>query len=403
MKKLFPLYLNIFVAFLGVSMSVVIFTSFVLNEAESPLSHLSFSQRQYLFGLLISIYPAGQFLGSPVIGALSDRFGRRPTLLYSVLFSFLSYAATAIFLQQKEMLFLMLSLFIAGMFESNVVLAQGAIADICQDAKLRAARFGYISVTGSSAFIFGPLIAGFFLRFQLGPIDKFSAPYCFVSLLLLLILLWLYFAFEETHPEDKRAPVSFKQALTNLSNVVHDKRLRLYYLLNFFTYCAIFGFFRLFPVYVNNYFQASSTTISLLLAYVALPIILVNTLLFKRLLHHFSLKRLYSISLFLLALGNATIVFFSSFYFLWGTLLFTGFWVAVCATCAMISISHLANEKEQGQVMGNNGSVGLVPQFLQGSIGAFLALYSFKAPLIACAFCALIAAVLAKTLSFQKK
>jgi MFS family permease len=84
-KRLLPLYAVVFAGFAGYSPMITIFTPMIMSNhdlllrADEPMG-----RRVILLGLLLCLYPLGQFAGSPVLGALSDRFGRKPVLMISL-------------------------------------------------------------------------------------------------------------------------------------------------------------------------------------------------------------------------------------------------------------------------------------------------------------------------------
>jgi len=76
----------VFVGFLGYSLMIAVFTPMILRNDNGMLAASSgLSQRSLVLGVLLALYPLGQFLGSPVLGTLSDRFGRRPVLIASLI------------------------------------------------------------------------------------------------------------------------------------------------------------------------------------------------------------------------------------------------------------------------------------------------------------------------------
>ena len=96
MRALMPLYVVVFVGFLGYSVMIAVFTPMMLrNDGGMLPASSSFAQRSLLLGLLLAVYPLRQFLGSPVLGTLSDRYGRRPILLASLAATTALYAAIA--------------------------------------------------------------------------------------------------------------------------------------------------------------------------------------------------------------------------------------------------------------------------------------------------------------------
>ena len=80
-----PLYVVVFVGFLGYSLMITVFTPMILANDNGMLPATSSAPtRSIVLGLLLCLYPLGQFVGAPILGALSDRLGRRPVLIGSL-------------------------------------------------------------------------------------------------------------------------------------------------------------------------------------------------------------------------------------------------------------------------------------------------------------------------------
>ena len=159
-RKLLPLYLVVFVGFLGYSLMIAVFTPMILRNDNGMLAASSgLSQRSLVLGVLLALYPLGQFLGSPVLGTLSDRFGRRPVLIASLIATTALYGGIATALAIQSLALLMVACFLAGLSEANIVIAQGAIADMAPRSE-RNRLFGYIYLSASLAYVVGPLAGG---------------------------------------------------------------------------------------------------------------------------------------------------------------------------------------------------------------------------------------------------
>ena len=160
LKRLLPLYAVVFTGFVGYSLMITVFTPMIMSNhdlllrADEPMS-----RRVILLGVLLCLYPLGQFAGSPVLGALSDRFGRKPILMISLCFTTGCYALIGIALSLRSVALLALASLLAGLAEANVVAAQSAIADVITPED-RNRFFGYIYLSASSAYIVGPLVGG---------------------------------------------------------------------------------------------------------------------------------------------------------------------------------------------------------------------------------------------------
>lgn len=108
------------------------------------------------YGYFVSIYAAMQFLASPLLGALSDVFGRKPILLISLVIAGLDYLLMA-FAPTLPLLFA--GRVVSGLTGANVTVAMAYIADISTD-KNRSANFGLIGAAFGLGFILGPALGG---------------------------------------------------------------------------------------------------------------------------------------------------------------------------------------------------------------------------------------------------
>lgn len=109
-----------------------------------------------LLGPLLAVYAAMQFLFAPVLGVLSDRFGRRPVLLISLAGAAIDYLVMAF---APQLWLLVLGRAIAGITSANMAVATAYITDISSEGE-RAKRFGYFHAMFGIGFIIGPVLGG---------------------------------------------------------------------------------------------------------------------------------------------------------------------------------------------------------------------------------------------------
>jgi MFS family permease len=380
-RRIFPLYVVVFVGFLGYSLMIATFTPMILrnDDGMSPASS-SLTERSLVLGVLLALYPLGQFLGSPVLGALSDRYGRRPILIASLSSTTILYVGIAAALVVQNLPLLMLACFVAGLSESNIVLAQGAIADTAsRDDRNR--LFGYIYLSASLAYVIGPLGGGQLADHSLVSWFSYATPYWVVTALLGLTSIAVIAWFQETH-QGTGEKGHYLESFANLARVFTDRRLRPLYLINFVLYLSIFGFFRVYPMYLVDEFHMGVGKVSEYVAFVAVPIVIANVWLVGALSRHARPRTMVLYSALAMGLLMAVIVIPKSTAALWFTLGATALALAICLPSCAAMLSLAASDQEQGRAMGNNQSMQVGAESLSGLAGGALAAILITLPLL---------------------
>lgn len=152
------------------------------------------SQVSHYYGYFISIYALMQFLASPILGKISDRFGRRPVLLVSLFFSALDYILMA-FAPTLSILFL--GRVVSGLTGASITVATAYMADVSNDEN-RSANFGLIGAAFGLGFILGPAIGGL-----LGS-QNHIYPFLLAALFTAANFLYGFFILPESLPVESR-------------------------------------------------------------------------------------------------------------------------------------------------------------------------------------------------------
>ena len=379
--RVLPLYSVVFIGFVGYSLMITVFTPLLLGDGGGLLPASSTtSTRTLVLGGLLALYPLAQFFGAPVLGSLSDRFGRRPVLLVSLAASAAFYALMALALHLRSLPLLALSCLLAGLAEANIAIAQSAIADVAPAAE-RSRLFGYVYLSSSLAYVVGPLaggkladpaVVGWF-----GP----ATPFLAVAGLLVATLAFTAGAFRETHPPDPDAPLGAGEALRNVGAAFAPGGLRPIFAANFALYLAIFGFFRVYPMYLVDHFGMGIGRESEFIAWVAVPIVLANLFLVGPLSRRMDPRRLTVRCGAALAICLAAVIVPHPEGALWVTLFACSLALALCLPSMAAIVSGAVGGAEQGRALGTNQSLQTGAEGLSGLAGGGLAAISTALPL----------------------
>jgi DHA1 family tetracycline resistance protein-like MFS transporter len=392
--RLVPLYIVVFIGFVGYSLMITVFTPLLLGDGGGLVSaDSSTSERTLVLGGLLALYPLAQFFGAPVLGSLSDRFGRRPVLLVSLATSAAFYALMALALHLHSLALLAVACLLAGISEANIAIAQSAIADVAPAAE-RSRLFGYVYLSSSLAYVVGPLAGGKLA--DPGVVGWFGAPTPFLAVAVLLVatLGLTAVAFRETHAPDPGAPLGLGVAVRNIGAAFAGGRLRPVFAANFALYLAIFGFFRVYPMYLVDHFGMGVGRESEFIAWVAVPIVLANLFLVGRLSGRIDPRRLTVRFGAALAVCLAVVIAPRPEGALWVTLFACALALAICLPSMAAMVSGAVGRAEQGRALGTNQSLQTGAEGVSGLAGGGLAAISTALPLPVMGALALLGSVL---------
>lgn len=185
-RRVLPIFLLVFVDILGLTVILPLLHLYAVAFGAGPLQ----------IALAIAAFPLAQLVGVPVMGALSDRYGRKPLLLISQVTTCISFILLGL---ATSLELVILSRLLDGLFGANLSTAQAALSDITDETN----RTRGLGITGAAfglGFIFGPVIALISLELTNSlAVPAFTAAiYSFVSILV------TGFLFKETHPPEMR-------------------------------------------------------------------------------------------------------------------------------------------------------------------------------------------------------
>ncbi len=323
-------------------------------------------------GLLFTAFSGFQFLASPVFGALSDRFGRRPVILFGVLGQVVAYLIMG-FASSLSILFV--SRIFAGATAGNISATQAYVADVTQPEE-RTRAYGLVGAAFGAGLLFGPALGG-----GLSLIDS-RAPAFGAAALLALNLVFGYFMLSESLPRERRArkPLAGQlNPLGVLGPLVRRPSLRGPLLATFLFNVALTGFQANFAVFAGARFGFGPTAVSALFVATGLANILVQLVLVPQLSRRFADSVLVLTGAVADAAGNLATAFTPIPGALWGSLpVMTGGYSLTRGPLTSL-VTKLVAPYEQGLANGGvQATISLAG--VAGPLGAGFAFEHFGQP-----------------------
>ncbi len=188
--------LTVLIDMVSIGLIIPVLPALVGTFTDSP------SEQAHWYGVVAFTFGIASFFGSPILGALSDRYGRRPVLLMGfsglAVSFFVTGLATALWMLIAVRLF-------SGALMANAAVANAYVADITPPEQ-RAKRFGLLGAMFGMGFILGPVMGGLLGRYSL------HLPFFVAGGMAMLNWLYGFFVLPESLPKERRRPFDWKKA-----------------------------------------------------------------------------------------------------------------------------------------------------------------------------------------------
>lgn len=233
LEVILPIFILVFVDVLGLTVILPLLHLYSAQFGAGPLE----------IAFVAAAFPLAQLFGVPMMGALSDRFGRKPLLLISQITTCLSFVLLAL---ANSITLIIISRLIDGIFGANIATAQAALSDVTDDDS-RAQGLGLTGAAFGLGFIFGPIIAILSLELT----NELSVPALSAATYSLVSIFITLFFFKETLTPDKRRR-SRKQVFGPLViiRMLFNTKINLLLILMFAQQAAFFAFESLMGLFV---------------------------------------------------------------------------------------------------------------------------------------------------------
>ncbi|MED5475222.1 MAG: MFS transporter [Candidatus Neomarinimicrobiota bacterium] len=308
-------------------------------------------------GLLLASYALMQFIFAPILGKISDKYGRRPVLLFGMLGASIAFL---IFSFANQLWLLFVSRMFAGISNANISVAQAYIADIT-NPKERTVKMGIIQAAFSLGFIIGFPIGGI-----LSEQFSISTPSILASSLSMINAIFAYFLLPESLNQKNRKmesivlnPLSIiESSILNIKNYYQNQKFKSI-LIIFFLYSFAFSILHVtFVEFNREYLKMNSQKIGFIFMYIGIIGFLIQMFFIKSLIKIFNEENVMIIGFSLMAFGLVLTPFVDHMNWLFLTTFFVSSGNSLIAPTATSLISQKATKSEQGLILGITQSLG---------------------------------------------
>jgi DHA1 family tetracycline resistance protein-like MFS transporter len=319
-------------------------------------------------GLLMAAYPMCQLVAAPILGRLSDRYGRRPVLIVSQLGTAISFVILGLSRHYPTML---LARMLDGASGGNILVAQAYIADVTKPEH-RARSLGMIGAAFGVGFVLGPLLGGLLVRLPVDPEWRLRLPFLvaagFSTIAWILVLVYL----PESRAVDGRrseARVLSWRGLIDTIRLPGVRRLVLLSALNVLAFAALEGTFAL---YLRERLGWGEDRAMFGFAFLGLVSAVVQGGLIRRLVPKFGEPRLIVIGLALSVVGFVLLGVVTSTPAVLGAILAVGLGQGLASPSIAGLLSRTTPPSEQGAVFGVTSSAQTLARMVNHFAGNIL-------------------------------
>ncbi len=329
-----------------------------------PFMAKRFGATPQLIGILISSFSIFQFISAPIMGKLSDHFGRKPLIIISQISTTIGFILLGI---AKSLPMLFLSRAIDGLLGSNMTISRAYIIDIT-DKKERTKIFGFTSSIFALGMFLGPAIGGLLAEIDYSIPAFIAAAMSLGSIILTITLL------KESVKRKKEVKIKIDDFFPMKTFLKEIKRVELRKLFTeYFLY--ITGFTMItssLAIFTGIRLNFGPSDVGFMFMILAFSRILFQIFIFPKVLKRYNDRVLSTIGMSLAIIAMANIIFVSNKLWMYLTMTIFAIGAGITRPIMNSSVSKRAGENEKGKIMGVFDSIASIAQIISPLIGGFI-------------------------------
>ncbi|HHQ4940395.1 TPA: MFS transporter [Aeromonas veronii] len=382
-NPLWVLVMTVTLAVAGFSLPSPVLAPLLLDPAHGMLTpEASDWSRKVWLGVIMGLYPLFQLVGSPWLGRLSDRYGRKPLLLLSLAGVLAGYALMALGIAWRSLPLLLLSRVVEGLCNGNIAIVQAMAADLA-GKEHKARSFAWINIGMNLGWVVGPVIGGYAAVIS-GDYSLAAWLAVGMTLLNLLLVYWLI---------PYRPPV----AATRQTATLYSRQLLLqpallpYFALTLISYGAVQLYFTYFNIWLVERLAWDPAQLAQAAVLVSLPM-MAGSWLGSRISRHWRGSSLGIVGHLVMASGMLLFILPVHWWGLALTFVPAGIGMSLGELATSVAISNRSHPEQQGQAMGIYRALAVGSEILAVLLGSLVLLAGTEWPFYLATLCSLASA-----------
>jgi len=335
-----------------------------------PFLGVSLGLNEFQIGIILSIFSICQLFASPITGKLSDRYGRKPLLLFSQTSTLIGFFLLGI---ANNVWILVAARLVDGLLGSNMTVAQAYISDVT-NPKYRTKTFGYSSAVFGAALVFGPVIGGILSTIN------YSVPMFFAAgISLLSIILVLLFLPESLDKKEREIKLNFK-----FGDIIPIKETKKFFksakirgtLMVFFLYTlAFFLFITTFALFAKKQINVTVQELSFYMAWIGILRVIFQSVLINPLLKKLGENTSLKLGVFAMIFTMGFLIFSTNYWIVFIPISFLAFGSGVIRPILTSKLTKTVKREETGSLMGVNNALISIGQIITPILGGLILIF----------------------------